>query len=189
MPYVRFFGGFMRFKVIMLVAATFSINNFAIAKEPQVPTTGFAGCATKVLAKYPGFLLSVEAEGNNKGEFFYEFDVFMKDRSNPRNSKEIEVECNPKTVELTDAEEEVNITDERFKKLSKISKNQAEKIASGNIAGKIVDREYAIEDGKPVYEFDIYNGKTKKEIEIEIDGITGKVLEKEFEYFEVGVDS
>ena len=60
----------MRFKFIMLVAATFSINNFAIAKEPQLPTTGFAGCATKVLAKYPGFLLSVEAEGNNKGEFF-----------------------------------------------------------------------------------------------------------------------
>ena len=113
----------------------------------------------------------------------------MKDRSNPKNSKEVEVECNPKTVELTDAEEEVNITDERFKKLSKISKNQAEKIASGNIAGKVVDREYAIEDGKPIYEFDIIDEKTKKEIEIEIDGITGKVLEKEFEYFEVGVDS
>ena len=189
MQYVRFFGGSMRFNFIMLVVATFSINHFAIAKEPQIPTTGFAGCATKVLAKYPGFLLSVEAEGNNKGEFFYEFDVFMKDRSNPKNSKEIEVECNPKTVELTDAEEEVNITDERFKKLSKISKNQAEKIASGNIAGKIVDREYAIENAKPIYEFDIIDEKTKKEIEIEIDGITGKVLEKEFEYFEVGVDS
>ena len=179
----------MRFKFIMLVAATFSINNFAIAKEPQVPTAGFAGCATKVLAKYPGYLLSVEAEGNNKGEFFYEFDVFMKDRSNPKNSKEVEVECNPKTVELTDSEEEVKITDERFKKLSKLSKNQAEKIASGSISGKIVDREYAIENGKPVYEFDVIDEKTKKEIEIEIDGITGKILEKEFEYFEVGVDS
>ena len=184
-----FFGGYMKFNFIMLVVAMFSINHFAVAKEPQVPNTGFAGCATKVLAKYPGFLLSVEAEGNNKGEFFYEFDVFMKDRSNPKNSKEIEVECNPKTVELTDAEEEVNITDERFKKLSKISKNQAEKIASGSISGKIVDREYAIENGKPIYEFDIIDERTKKETEIEIDGITGKVLEKEFEYFEVGVDS
>ena len=179
----------MRFKIIMLVVAMFSVNHFAVAKEPEVPTAGFAGCATKVLAKYPGYLLSVEAEGNNKGEFFYEFDVFMKDRSNPKNSKEMEVECNPKTVELTDAEEEVNIIGERFKKLSKISRNQAENIASDNIAGKVVDQEYAIEDGKPVYEFDIYNGKTKKEIEIEIDGITGKVLEQEFEYFEVGVDS
>ena len=113
----------------------------------------------------------------------------MKDRSNPKNSKEVEVECNPKTVELTDAEEEVNVTDERFKKLSKLSKNQAEKIASDSISGKIVDREYAIENGKPDYEFDIYHGKTKKELEIEIDGITGKILEKEFEYFEVGVDS
>lgn len=184
-----FFGGYMKFNFIMLVVAMFSINHFAVAKEPQVPNTGFAGCATKVLAKYPGFLLSVEAEGNNKGEFFYEFDVFMRDRSNPKNSKEVEVECNPKTVELTDAEEEVNNTDERFKKLSKISKNQAEKIASGSISGKIVDREYAIENGKPIYEFDIIDERTKKETEIEIDGITGKVLEKEFEYFEVGVDS
>ena len=173
----------------MLVLATFSINHFAAAKEPEVPNTGFAGCATKVLAKYPGYLLSVEAEGNNKGEFFYEFDVFMKDRSNPKNSKEMEVECNPMTVELKDAEEEVNVTDERFKKLSKISRNQAEKIASGSISGKIVDREYAIENGNPIYEFDIIDEKTKREIEIEIDGITGKVIEKEFEYFEVGVGS
>ena len=179
----------MKLNLVMLLVATLSINHFAIAKEPQVPNTGFAGCATKVLAKYPGYLLSVEAEGNNKGEFFYEFDVFMKDRSNPKNSKEVEVECNPKTVELTDAEEEVNVTDERFKKLSKLSKNQAEKVASGSISGKIVDREYAIENGRPVYEFDVIDEQTKKEIEIEIDGITGKILEKEFDYFEVGVDS
>ena len=179
----------MKLNLVMLLVATLSIDHLAIAKEPEVPNTGFAGCATKVLAKYPGYLLSVEAEGNNKGEFFYEFDVFMKDKSNPKNSKEVEVECNPKTVELTDAEEEVNVTDERFKKLSKLSKNQAEKIVSGSISGKIVDREYAIENGKPVYEFDVIDEKTKKEIEIEIDGITGKILEKEFEYFEVGVDS
>ena len=126
----------MKLNFVMLLVATFSINHFAIAKEPASTYTGFAGCATKVLAKYPGYLLSVEAEGNNKGEFFYEFDVFMKDRSNPKNSKEVEVECNPKTVELTDAEEEVNITDERFKKLSKLSKNQAEKIASAVSLGK-----------------------------------------------------
>ncbi len=179
----------MKLNLVMLLVAALSINHLVIAKEPEVPNTGFAGCATKVLAKYPGYLLSVEAEGNNKGDFFYEFDVFMKDRSNPKNSKEVEVECNPKTVELTDAEEEVNVTDERFKKLSKLSKNQAEKIASDSISGKIVDREYAIENGKPVYEFDVIDEKTKKEIEIEIDGITGKILEKEFEYFEVGVNS
>ena len=189
MQYVRFFGGCMKINFIMVSVAIFSINHFAVAKEPQIPSTGFAGCATKVLATYPGYLLSVEAEGNNNGDFFYEFDVFMKDRSNPKNSKEVEVECNPKTVELTDSEEEVKITDERFKKLSKLSKNQAEKIASDSISGKIVDREYAIENGKPVYEFDVIDEKTKKEIEIEIDGITGKILEKEFEYFEVGVDS
>ncbi len=179
----------MKLNLIMLLMATVSMNHVAIAKEPEVPNTGFAGCATKVLAKYPGYLLSVEAEGNDKGEFFYEFDVYMKDRANPKNSKEVEVECNPMTVELTDAEEEVKATDERFKKLTKLSKSQAEKIVSGSIPGKIVDREYAIENDKPVYEFDVIDEKTKKEIEIEIDGITGKILEKEFEYFEVGVDS
>ena len=86
-----FLENLRRVKIIMLVLATFSINHFAVAKEPEVPNTGFAGCATKVLAKYPGYLLSVEAEGNNKGEFFYEFDVFMKDRSNPKIPKRLKL--------------------------------------------------------------------------------------------------
>ena len=93
----------MKLNLVMLLVATLSISHFAIAKEPKYLIRGLLD-VLPVLAKYPGYLLSVEAEGNNKGEFFYEFDVFMKDRSNPKNSKEVEVECNPKTVELTDAE-------------------------------------------------------------------------------------
>ena len=179
----------MKINFVIVIATAFSINHFAVAMEPQVPKTGFAGCANKVLSKYPGYLLSVEAEGNDKGEFFYEFDVFMKDKSNPKNSKEVEVECNPMTVNLTDVEEEVEVTDERFKKLTKLSKTQAEKIALEDTPGKIVDREYSIENGTPIYEFDILDQKAKREIEIEIDGTTGKILEKEFEYFEVGIES
>ena len=46
------------------------IHAVSFAKEPSVPNTGFSACATKVLATYSGYLLSVEAEGNEKGEFF-----------------------------------------------------------------------------------------------------------------------
>ena len=60
----------MKLNLVMLLVTTLSINHLAIAKEPQVPNTGFAGCATKVLAKYPGYLLSVEAEGIIKENFF-----------------------------------------------------------------------------------------------------------------------
>ena len=93
------------------------------------------------------------------------------------------------TIQLTDVEEEINPKDPKFAKIIKISKAEAEKQALKVIAGKIVDREYSIEKGNPIYEFDILDKKSKKEIEVEIDGVTGKVLEKEYEFFEVGVES
>ena len=179
----------MKLYQFLLSFVFLSLHSVTLSKEPVPPTTGFAGCAAKVLTTYPGYLLSVEAEGNEKGEFFYEFDVFIKDRSNPKNSKEMEVECDPVTTQLTDVEEEVNPKDPKFAKIVKISKAEAEKQALKAVAGKIVDREYSIEKGNPIYEFDILDKKSKKEIEVEIDGVTGKVLEKEYEFFEVGVES
>ncbi len=179
----------MNIKIISVFLVSIMFQNFVFAKEASVPKTGFPGCATKVLEKYPGFFTSVEAEGNDNGEFFYEFDVVIKDKSKTEKYKEIEIECNPKTQKLSDIEEEVKPNDPRFKKLVKITNKEAETVALATVTGIIVDREFAIENNVPVYEFDILNKKTKKEIEVEVDGVTGKVIEKEIEFFEVGVDS
>ena len=179
----------MKTSNFFLILAVMSFQNFASAKDAVLPETGFPGCATKVLNKYPGFFTSVEAEGNNTGQFFYEFDVVMKNKIKPKEYREIEVECNPSTLELSDIEEEVKPNDHRFLKSVKITSKEAEKIALDSVSGIIVDREFAIENSKPIYEFDILDKKTKKEIEIEVDGVSGQVIEKEIEFFEVGVDS
>ena len=69
---------------------------------------GFPGCVLKVLNKYPGAILSVEAERTKKLgpklELFYEFDVELN-----RSKKIIEIECNPITLELMDFEEEIKL--------------------------------------------------------------------------------
>ena len=150
---------------------------------------GFPGCALKILDEYPLYFKSVEGQGNKNGEFFYEFDVVIKNKENQGEFKEVEIKCNPITLQSTDIEEEVKVNDYRFKKLVKIPLKEAEVATINIISGIIVDREYAIENNKPVYEFDILNKKTKKEVEVEVDGFSGEVIEEEIEFFETGVGS
>ncbi|NBO10721.1 MAG: peptidase, partial [Methylophilaceae bacterium] len=47
--------------------------------------------------------------------------------------------------------------------------------------------EAEIENGKPIYEFDI-KGKDGKEWEVEVDAVTGKVVETEEEVYQIGLD-
>ena len=72
---------------------------------------------------------------------------------------------------------------------TKISEKEAEKIALKEHNGKIVDREYSMENGNPTYEFDIYVEKKGHEYEVEVDAVTGKILEVEKELYDIGSDS
>ena len=47
--------------------------------------------------------------------------------------------------------------------------------------------EAEIENGKPIYEFDI-KGKDGKEWEVEVDAVTGKIVETEEEIYQIGLD-
>ena len=51
--------------------------------------------------------------------------------------------------------------------------NLASMMSLKTISGVDIDREYAIENDKPKYEFDILDKTTTREIELEIDGIIG----------------
>ena len=133
------------------------------------------------LAKYPGQVLSLEAEIEN-GKPIYEFDIKGKD------GKEWEVECDAKTGKLTEVEEEVDIKDPRFASKAKVSLEEAKKTALTAYPGEIIESETSIEaDGSVSYEFDI---KTKdgKEIEVEVDAVTGKIIEVEEEVYQIGLD-
>lgn len=138
-------------------------------------------CLKAALAKYPGQVLSLEAEIEN-GKPIYEFDIKGKD------GKEWEVECDAKTGKLTEVEEEVDIKDPRFASKAKVSLEEAKKTALAAYPGEIIESETSIEaDGSVSYEFDI---KTKdgKELEVEVDAVTGKIIEVEEEVYQIGLD-
>ncbi len=138
-------------------------------------------CMKAALAKHPGDVISLEAEIEN-GKPIYEFDIKGKD------GKEWEVECDAKTGKVTEEEEEVDIKDPRFASKAKISFDEAKKVALVKHPGEVVESETSIEaDGSVSYEFDI---KTKdgKEVEVEVDAVTGKIVEEEIEIYQIGQD-
>ena len=54
--------------------------------------------------------------------------------------------------------------------------------------GEIIEFETSLQNGRPVYEFDVFEKDQGIEIEYEIDGVTGLFLESEIELFEIGED-
>ena len=136
-------------------------------------------CYMKAVEKYPGHVLSMESE-IEKDRLIYEFDIMTKD------GREVEVECDAKNHTLHDFEVEYKKGDKTFTKAAKISESEAEKIALEKYNGKIVDREYSLENGNPSYEFDIYVAKKGHEYEVEVDAVTGEILEVEMELYDIG---
>ena len=137
-------------------------------------------CMKAALAKYPGTVLSMEAEVEN-GKSVYEFDILGKD------GKEWEVECDAATRKIVETEMEVpSATDPAFK--AKISEDEARKVALAKYPGEVVETEYGVEsDGTPVYEFDI-RMTDGTEMEVEVDAVSGKIAEAEKEAFQIGKD-
>ncbi len=90
-------------------------QNFLLAKDPVLPKNGFAGCAVKVLEKYPGYFTSIEADGSYNGDFFYEFDVALTIMKNSFKSKVTEVEYSPLTQKLLISRKRQNQTTQDLK--------------------------------------------------------------------------
>lgn len=136
-------------------------------------------CTMATLSKYPGTVLTMEAEIEN-GKPIYELDILGKD------GKEWEVECDAKTGKLLETEEEVAEGAEAFTSKAKVSLEDAKATALAKYPGEVVEVEYSIEsDGTPVYELDIV-AKNGREWEVEIDAVTGKIIEVEEETFQIG---
>ncbi len=161
----------------LLVASAFIAPAYAADKHVGRMET----CMKAALAKHPGDVVSLEAEIEN-GKPIYEFDIKGKD------GKEWEVECDAKSGKVTEEEEEVDAKDPRFASKAKVSFEDAKKTALAAHPGEVVEHETAIEsDGNISYEFDI---KTKdgKEIEVEVDAVSGKIVETEEEVYQIGLD-
>lgn len=98
------------------------------------------------------------------------------------------VECNAKSGEIIEIEREVNKNNKEFLEASKISVSQARMIALKAYPGKVISEEREIGiNSSYTYQFDI---KTDKgyEIKIDVNAITGNIVEANIEIYEIGVE-
>ncbi|HSR02293.1 MAG TPA: PepSY domain-containing protein [Methylophilaceae bacterium] len=136
-------------------------------------------CVEKVLAKHDGEIVKLEYHVEDKKPT-YEFDIEMPD------GKAWEVECNVKTGEITELEQEVAVDDEKFASKAKFTEEQARATALAAHPGRIVEVEYEIEsEGKVSYEIDILQ-KDNDEVKVEVDATTGKIVEVSYESYQIG---
>ena len=139
-------------------------------------------CMDSVLAKHPGTVVKVERK-TESGEAVFELDVHGSD------GKMYDIECSAATGKITEEEEEVETPDHpAFKAKAKISLAQAKDIALKQYPGEIKEIEYEIEsDGAASYEVDIVS-KDGKEIKVEVDATTGKIVEANEEVWQIGIE-
>lgn len=172
----------MNKKLVVVALASAFVSTFAYAGA-----NGFSGkmetCMKAALAKHPGEVQTLEAEISG-GKAQYEFDIKGSD------GKEWEVECLAKSGKVIEEEQEVASADDAlFKAKAKVTQDEAKKTALAKFPGEVVESEFSIEsNGNPSYEFDV---KTKdgKEMEVEVDAVTGKLEEDaEEEIYQIGVE-
>ena len=172
----------MNKKLIAAAIAATCMSTFAFA-DSHSHKGRMETCMKAALAKHPGEVLTLEAEISG-GKAQYEFDIKGAD------GKEWEVECLAKSGKVIEEEVEVaNADAPEFKTKAKITLDEAKATALAKFPGEVVETEFSIEaSGNPSYEFDI---KTKdgKEMEVEIDAVTGKLEEEsEQEIYQIGVE-
>ena len=167
---------------LICAAGTFALLSSAHAADTKGfhPKAGLEKCMKATLATKSGQIVKLEAK-TEKGVPVYEFDIVGAD------GKAWDIECNANTAKITEIEQEVaNADDPLFKAKLKVGEADARKTALDKYPGEIVETEYEIEsDGAASYEFDI---KTKdgKEWKVEVDATTGKIVEANPEYYQIG---
>ena len=110
----------------------------------------------------------------------YEFDIESADGT------AWDVECDVKTSKIIEIEQEVKADDAKFKAIAKVSEADAKATALAAHPGTVVETEYELEsDGKASYEFDILEAD-KEEVKVEVDAVTGKIVEVDYEVYQVG---
>lgn len=136
-------------------------------------------CVKAALSKHDGKIVKVELKSENKIPV-YEFDIESADGT------AWDVECDVKTSKIIEIEQEVKVEDAKFKAIAKVSEADAKATALAAHPGTVVETEYEIEsDGKATYEFDILEAD-KEEIKVEVDAVTGKIVEVDYEVYQVG---
>lgn len=163
-----------------VLAAVFTLT--AMADHASIKPKAYDSlgkCVKAALSKHDGKIVKVELKSENK-QPVYEFDIESADGT------AWDVECDVKTSKIIEVEQEVKADDAKFKAIAKVSEADAKATALAAHPGTVVETEYEVEsDGKASYEFDILEAD-KEEIKVEVDAVTGKIVEVDYEVYQIG---
>ncbi len=138
-------------------------------------------CIQAIKKEHQGEFVKLEAL-EVKGKSVYEFET------RDVNGFEYEFMCDA-TGKIIERETESASADSRaFKNHAKITEEDAIKIALESYPGRVEELEYELEsDGAPSYEIDIV-GNNGVETKVEIDAVTGRIIEVSTEKWEIGIE-
>jgi uncharacterized membrane protein YkoI len=166
--------------IITIISAIFSSHTFADHKNfTPVYYDSVGKCLKAALTKHDGKVAKVELKSEKKTKV-YEFDIQSSDGTS------WDIECNAKTGQITEIEQEVKASNDKFKAIAKVSEADAKATALAAHSGKLIETEYELEaDGKASYEFDIAE-EDGEEMKVEVDATTGKIVEVSYEIYQLG---
>ena len=174
----------LRLTIGATLVTTALFANTAFANHETIKPIAYDSlgkCVKAALALHEGNIVKVELKSEKKTPV-YEFDIESKDGT------AWDVECNVKTSKIIEVEQEVKLDDAKFKALAKVSEADAKATALAAHPGTIAEVEYELEsDGKASYEFDITEADGE-EIKVEVDATTGKIVEVDYEVYQIGQD-
>ena len=163
-----------------LLAAAFTTS--AMADHANIKPKAYDSlgkCVKAALSKHDGKIVKVEMKSEQKVAV-YEFDIESADGT------AWDIECNAKTGKIIEVEQEVKADDAKFKAVAKVTEADAKATALAAHPGTVVETEYELEsDGKASYEIDILEADGE-EIKVEVDAVTGKVVEVSYEGYQIG---
>ena len=162
------------------VAAILTVGSaLAIEGMPETKVS-METCLGAALAKYPGEVKEVEMTIED-GVPHYEFEIETSD------GRETEVECDAMTGKIVEVEwENENMDMDAFLANAKISPAQAREAALQRVPGRIAGMDLeTTSTGKMSYEFEVIT-PDGKEMDVEVDAMTGKIIEIESDVYEIG---
>lgn len=160
----------------IIIAMTMTAPMISMAADQAIDQ-----CIDSIKQVKKGEFVKLESLNVN-GKSIYEFEIA------DQNGFEWELMCDAATGKIIEIEKEVSSADSKEFK-AKITEEDAFKIALNAYPGKIKEVEYEVEEnGDPSYEIDIL-GKNGIENKVEVNALTGKIIEVSIEKWEIGIEA
>ncbi len=161
-------------------AALFAISPALAMKGMPETKVSMEKCLGAALAMHPGKVKELEMTLED-GVPHYEFEIETAD------GRETEVECDAMTGKIVEVEwENDNMNLDAFLAKSTVTPAQARKAALERVPGRIVGMDLeTTSTGAMSYEFEVMT-PDGKEIDVEVDAMSGQVTEIETDIYEIG---